>query len=177
MLFIAKGVRSLTHILRARPALRLEQPCQSLLPRAPEILHVVVCSSGQISSNSGPFISKLPLQLYHYPLFLGRKLASTLKAEKLIIFSLNCRTITKKMKEKWGIDYVFKSGLSLLTQRRRQDFPDLGRRPLDRMELQSRGPYLCTCSIRTSSSSAIQGPFRRGTEEVETISLRPIVCN
>lgn len=35
-----------------------------------------------------------------------------------------------------------------------------GRRPLDRMELQSQGPCARTCSSSTASSSAIQGPFR-----------------
>lgn len=55
--------------------------------------------------------------------------------------------------------YVLRSGLSLLTQRRRQDLPVRARRPLDRMELQSRGPCFRTYSIRISSSSAIHVPF------------------
>lgn len=55
--------------------------------------------------------------------------------------------------------YFFKLGRSLLTQRRRQDLPVLCRRPLDRMELQSLGPYFLTWLIRTSSSSAFHGPF------------------
>lgn len=50
-------------------------------------------------------------------------------------------------------------GRSLLTQRRRHDLPVRLRRPLDRIELQSRGPYLLTWLINTSSSSAFHGPF------------------
>lgn len=46
-----------------------------------------------------------------------------------------------------------------MTQRRRQDLPVLCKRPLDRMELQSLGPYFLTWFIRTSSSSAFHGPF------------------
>lgn len=57
------------------------------------------------------------------------------------------------------MEYFFKLGLSLLTQRRRQDLPVRWRRPLERMELQSLGPYLLTWLIRTSSSSAFHGPF------------------
>jgi hypothetical protein len=55
--------------------------------------------------------------------------------------------------------YVLRSGRSLLTQRRRQDLPVRGRRPLDRMELHSRGPCSRTCRSSTSSSSAVHGPF------------------
>lgn len=55
--------------------------------------------------------------------------------------------------------YFFKLGRSLLTQRRRQDFPVRCKRPLDRMELQSLGPYFLTWLIKTSSSSAFHGPF------------------
>ena len=57
------------------------------------------------------------------------------------------------------MNYVFKLGLSLLTHLRRQDFPVLGNKPLDRMELHSRGPYLLTCLNSTSSSSLLHGPF------------------
>lgn len=55
--------------------------------------------------------------------------------------------------------YFFKLGLSLLTQRRRQDLPVRCKRPLERMELQSLGPYLFTWFTSTSSSSAFHGPF------------------
>jgi len=58
-----------------------------------------------------------------------------------------------------SITYVLRSGRSLLTQRRRQDLPVRGRRPLDRMELHSRGPCSRTCRRSTSSSSAFHGPF------------------
>lgn len=68
--------------------------------------------------------------------------------------------------EEWGF-YDFKSGLSLFTQRRRQDFPDRGNRPLWRMELQSRGPCFLTYSMSTWSSSAIHGPLRSGGGAVE----------
>ena len=57
------------------------------------------------------------------------------------------------------LGYFFKLGLSLLTQRRRQDLPVLCKRPLDRMELQSLGPHFFTWFNRTSSSSAFHGPF------------------
>ena len=56
-------------------------------------------------------------------------------------------------------NYFLMSGRSLLTQRRRQDLPVRGRRPLDRMELHSRGPFSRTCRRSTSSSSAVHGPF------------------
>ena len=55
--------------------------------------------------------------------------------------------------------YFFKLGRSLLTQRRRHDFPVRCKRPLDRMELQSLGPYFFTWFNNTSSSSAFHGPF------------------
>lgn len=55
--------------------------------------------------------------------------------------------------------YFFKLGLSLLTHRRRHDFPVRCKRPLDRMELQSLGPYFFTWFNSTSSSSAFHGPF------------------
>lgn len=55
--------------------------------------------------------------------------------------------------------YFFKLGRSLLTHRRRHDLPVLCKRPLDRMELQSLGPYFLTWFTRTSSSSAFHGPF------------------
>ena len=67
-------------------------------------------------------------------------------------------TRTKKKKGD-NLTYVFKLGLSLLTHLRRQDFPVRGNKPLDRMELQSLGPYLSTCFNSTSSSSLLHGPF------------------
>ena len=67
-------------------------------------------------------------------------------------------TRTKKKKGD-NLTYVFKLGLSLLTHLRRQDFPVRGNKPLDRMELQSLGPYLLTCFKSTSSSSLLHGPF------------------
>lgn len=78
--------------------------------------------------------------------------------------SLPTTTLKKLDKEKtkgWVIIryYFFKLGRSLLTQRRRQDFPVRCKRPLDRMELQSLGPYFFTCFLNTSSSSAFHGPF------------------
>lgn len=65
---------------------------------------------------------------------------------------------TLKHRQNW-VNYFLRFGRSLLTQRRRQDLPVLWRRPLDRMELQSLGPYLFTCLSSTSSSSAFHGPF------------------
>jgi hypothetical protein len=55
--------------------------------------------------------------------------------------------------------YFLRFGRSLLTQRRRQDLPVLWRRPLDRMELQSLGPYFLTWWSNTWSSSVFHGPF------------------
>lgn len=60
---------------------------------------------------------------------------------------------------KHGWTYFLRFGWSLLTQRRRHDLPVLWRRPLDRMELQSLGPYFFTWFTNTSSSSAFHGPF------------------
>jgi len=57
------------------------------------------------------------------------------------------------------LTHFLRFGRSLLTQRRRQDLPVLWRRPLDRMELQSLGPYFFTWFRSTSSSSAFHGPF------------------
>lgn len=47
-----------------------------------------------------------------------------------------------------------------------------GRRPLDRMELQSRGPCTRTCSSSTASSSAIQCPFRTASPPPAASLLR-----
>lgn len=66
--------------------------------------------------------------------------------------------------------YFFKLGLSLLTQRRRHDFPVLCKRPLDRMELQSLGPYFFTWFNSTSSSSAFHGPFLTPSSPFASIS-------
>lgn len=67
-----------------------------------------------------------------------------------------------------------RSGLSLFTQRRRQDLPVRGRKPLDRMELQSRGPCTRTCSSSTASSSAVQCPFRTASPPPAAASLLPL---
>lgn len=66
-----------------------------------------------------------------------------------------------------NVFYFLRFGRSLLTQRRRHDFPVRRNKPLDRMELQSLGPYLLTWLIKTSSSSAFHGPF--------LISLSPLL--
>lgn len=54
-----------------------QDPCQSLLPGAPEILHIIVRPSRQICCDSRPLVPKLGLQIDHDPLFLWRKLAPT----------------------------------------------------------------------------------------------------
>lgn len=71
-------------------------------------------------------------------------------------------------------NYFLMSGRSLLTQRRRQDLPVRGRKPLDRMELQSRGPCTRTCSSSTASSSAVQCPFRTASPPPAAASLLPL---
>lgn len=63
------------------------------------------------------------------------------------------------MEKEFIVSYFFKLGRRLLTQRRRQDLPVLGKRPLDRMELQSLGPFPFTKFFSISSSSAVHGPF------------------
>jgi hypothetical protein len=69
--------------------------------------------------------------------------------------------------------HVLRSGLSLFTQRRRQDLPVRGSKPLDRMKLQSRGPCTRTCSSSTPSSSAVQCPFRTASHP-PAASLLPL---
>jgi hypothetical protein len=69
--------------------------------------------------------------------------------------------------------HVLRSGLSLFTQRRRQDLPVRGSNPLDRMKLQSRGPCTRTCSSSTPSSSAVQCPFRTASHP-PAASLLPL---
>ena len=61
-------------------------------------------------------------------------------------------------------------GLSLLTQRRRQDLPVRWRRPLDRMELQSLGPKRLTWFKSTSSSSSFHGPFLKTSCDCDLLS-------
>ncbi|KAG5565434.1 hypothetical protein RHGRI_001353 [Rhododendron griersonianum] len=51
--------------------------------------------------------------------------------------------------------YFFKLGLSLLTQRRRQDLPVRCKRPLDRMELQSLGPFKSSAAATTRPSTSV----------------------
>lgn len=74
-----------------------------------------------------------------------------------------------------AMNYVFKLGLSLLTHLRRQDFPVLDNKPLDRMELHSRGPYLLTCLNSTSSSSLLHGPFFISSNSLSIISIS-VIC-
>lgn len=68
------------------------------------------------------------------------------------------------------MSYFFKLGLSLLTQRRRQDLPVRWRRPLDRMELQSLGPKRLTWFKSTSSSSSFHGPFLKTSCDCDLLS-------
>jgi len=55
---------------------RAQEPGQPLLPRAPEVLDVVVRAAGQVRGDPGPLVAELSLQVDHHALLLGRELAA-----------------------------------------------------------------------------------------------------
>ena len=70
--------RSSAAILLAGPPAghgRPQEPGQPLLPRAPEVLDVVVRPAGQVRRDPGPFVPDLRLQVDHHALLLRRELA------------------------------------------------------------------------------------------------------
>jgi len=55
---------------------RAQEPGQPLLPRAPEVLDVVVRAAGQVRGDPGPLVAELSLQVDHHALLLRRELAA-----------------------------------------------------------------------------------------------------
>lgn len=92
-----------------------------------------------------------------------------------------CYIRKERARKSRKMEYFFKLGLSLLTQRRRQDLPVRCKSPLERMELQSLGPYLFTWFISTSSSSAFHGPFFISSLSPSILNFTPFfssfLCN
>ena len=88
-----------------------------------------------------------------------------------------CYIRKERARKSRKMEYFFKLGLSLLTQRRRQDLPVRCKSPLERMELQSLGPYLFTWFISTSSSSAFHGPFFISSLSPSILNFTPFLSS
>lgn len=105
LVVVGMGGRSAGALLAGPPAghRRPEEPRQPLLPRAPEVLDIVVRPAGQVRRDPGPSVPELRLQLEHHALFLRGEPATPVEQTAFFIPSARCESLCNLLGSRFGI--------------------------------------------------------------------------